>query len=276
MPLVSIVIPAYGMKGQGVKFLTRCLGSIEKQIDIDPKTLEIIVSDQSTDEVIENFCNAYSNSVKYYRTTTGLGFAAHNLNIGIARAKGQYIKILFQDDLLVENNYLSALTKIIYEVRPDCILTAALHTSDGKHYSEPMTPKYNPYFLFGNNTASSPSVVTLKRETAKILQFDEQLKMLFDCELYYRLFSMHLNIIITNKIHIANGLWEGQAQHQINYRQFTKEVRYLNQKYPQEKLSSKLFDYQSVFHSLHPHAQLPFSTNLKIKWWRNLLQKFKK
>ena len=143
--------------------------------------------------------------MQYHRITTKRGIAAHNLNKGITHATGQYIKILFQDDILVESNYLSALRNIIHQKNPDVILTGALHTTDGKVFTNPITPKNNPYFLFGNNTASSPSVITLKREVAKSLQFDERLKMLFDCDFYYRLFENQLNILIDDQIHIANG-----------------------------------------------------------------------
>lgn len=273
-PLISIVIPTYEMKDQGLIFLKRCLSSIENQIDIDHKTIEIVVSDQSNNEVIEQFCNTHPNAIQYHRTTTKRGIAAHNLNKGIANATGQYIKILFQDDVLVENNYLSALSNILHQKNPDVILTGALHTTDGKAFTNPITPQNNPYFLFGNNTASSPSVITLKREATTTLLFDEHLKMLFDCDFYYRLFNNDRNIIIDDQIHIANGIWEGQAQHQINQKQFTKEVRYLNWKYPQAVMKSMLPQYKVEFHRLHPRAQLPFSEELDLSWATQLLYRY--
>jgi glycosyltransferase involved in cell wall biosynthesis len=52
-PLVSIVIPTYEMKGQGVFFLERCLQSVYKQRDIGREQLEIVISDQSRDQAIE-------------------------------------------------------------------------------------------------------------------------------------------------------------------------------------------------------------------------------
>ena len=273
-PLISIVIPTYEMKGQGITFLKRALSSIEKQTDIDPQAIEIVVSDQSESRDIEHFCKTTSQVIHYHCTTKKRGIAAHNLNTAITLAKGKYIKILFQDDVLVEVYYLSTLINIINIEKPDCILTGALHTTDGETFINPITPKNNPYFLFGNNTASSPSVITLRCELANSLPFDEQLKMLFDCELYYRLFAQQLNIFITNDIHIANGIWEGQAQRQINNEQFTKEVRYLNWKYPQANMSLLLPTYRGEFYRLHPHAQLPFSENLHIGFIAKLLYRW--
>jgi glycosyltransferase involved in cell wall biosynthesis len=57
--LLSIVIPTYEMKGQGVNFLGRCLISIEKQKGLDPQKIEIVVSDQSKDQAIESFCQKH-------------------------------------------------------------------------------------------------------------------------------------------------------------------------------------------------------------------------
>jgi glycosyltransferase involved in cell wall biosynthesis len=274
LPLISIVIPTYEMKGQGLIFLKRCLSSIENQVDVDHQTIEVVVSDQSSNEVIEQFCNTYPNTIQYHRIKTKRGIAAHNLNKGITHASGEYVKILFQDDILVENNYLSELSNILHQKKPDVILTGALHTTDGKAFTSPITPQNNPYFLFGNNTASSPSVITLKREVATTLLFDEHLKMLFDCDFYYRLFNNDRNIIIDDQIHIANGIWEGQAQHQINQKQFTKEVRYLNWKYPQAGMKNMRPQYKAEFHRLHPQAQLPFSEELNLSWATQLLYRY--
>ena len=272
--MISIVIPAYEMKGQGVSFLKRCLDSIEKQTKVNAEEIEVVISDQSNNAAIEQFCKTSTLPVEYRRTTTGRGIAAHNLNTGIAHANGQYIKILFQDDILVEETYLSNLGNIILHSKPECILTGALHTTDGQTFTKPITPHHNPYLLFGNNTVSSPSVITLKREVAKTLLFDEQLIMLFDCEFYYRLFECHFDIVIDDHIHIANGIWEGQTQHQIDHQQFTKEVRYLNWKYPQANMSSQLPKYKAEFHRLHPQAQLPFSEDLSLGWIAQLLYQY--
>ena len=270
-PLVSIVIPTYEMKGQGVFFLERCLQSIYKQRNIGREQLEIVISDQSRDQAIEQYCQNASSALHYHRTHTGLGVAAHNLNMGIHISQGQYVKILFQDDLLVEDRYLFTIFKAIAEKKPQCILTNAVHTKDGESYFNPITPKNNPYFLFGNNTVSSPSVLTVDRCTLEKIPFDEHLKLLFDCDFYYRLFQLCQSIEVIEDISIANGVWDGQTQFAISPEQFTKEVRYLNWKYPQANLVDLLPSYQRYFHNLHPDAPFPFNENIKggtlNKWW---------
>jgi glycosyltransferase involved in cell wall biosynthesis len=270
--MLSIVIPTYEMKGQGVFFLKRCIASIEKQVGIERVQLEVVISDQSHDEVIESFCQRHSLGrsfvLHYHRTLTSRGIAAHNLNTAIHIAQGQYVKILFQDDILVEDNYLATIFSVIANQKPQCILTKATHTKDGEHFFNPIIPKDNPYLLFGNNTVSSPSVLTVSKIVLELIPFDEHLKLLFDCDFYYQLFQACKSIEVILGISIANGVWDGQTQFSISHKEFTGEVRYLNWKYPRANLTQLLPAYEQFFAKLHPDAPFPFNTNIQ----RNVLQ----
>lgn len=283
-PIISIVIPTYEMKGQGIAFLKRCLDSIEKQQLSDPALIEVRISDQSADHEIEYFVKHFTKeltasraggiTVHYHRTTTGKGIAAHNLNCAIGYAQGLFVKILFQDDLLVEDDYLTTVLEQIAQDDPDCIMSAATHTQDGNTFFNPITPAENPYFLFGNNTVSSPSVLTVRKSIFTQIAFDEHLKLLFDCDFYYQIFAQKLKVKIINSIHIANGIWDGQSQFGISPEAFSKEVRFLNWKFPKAKLVNLLPQYQAYFSKRHPQAPFPFSTQLGASllqqwWWRH-------
>jgi glycosyltransferase involved in cell wall biosynthesis len=283
--MLSIVIPTYGMHGQGIFFLERCIQSIAKQRLPADNVLEIVIADQSKDTLIQEWSLAHKLigphpiSLRYYRVHSKHGFAAHNLNVGISHAHFAYCKILFQDDLLVESDYIACILQLIHKHHPQCIISGACHTEDGLEFFNPITPTENPYFLFGNNTVSSPSVLTISRNFARAHPFDENLKMLFDCAFYYEIFSSGQSIMFAPEIHIANGIWEGQAQHGIEPSQFTNEVRHLHRKYPQAQLSKLLPDYQGLFAQRHPNAPFPFSTILEpnfftqIKeWWAQYRQ----
>lgn len=275
-PLISVAIPTYEMKGRGVAFLMRCLDSIAKQIGIHSSEIEIIISDQSSDKEIEGSLQqlTFPFTIRYTKVPSKKGVAAHNLNVAISRCQGKYVKILFQDDLLVEETYLQTLSKVMLSEHPQCILTSALHTIDGIHFTNPIIPSPNPYFLFGHNTVSSPSVVSLERHFAQMHPFDEKLKMLFDCDFYYRLFQEKTSIKMLSEIHIANGVWEGQAQHAIENHQMTLEVRHLHCKYPQANLLTLLPAYEQFFRELHPSAPFPFATNLEPSMMTLLQEKF--
>ena len=95
LPLVSLIIPTYN----GEAFLAEALDSAISQTY---PHLEIILSDDgSTDKTLE-IARSFQQ-----KTAVPFDILAHpnyglveNLNFSISRAKGKYIKFLFQDDLL--------------------------------------------------------------------------------------------------------------------------------------------------------------------------------
>jgi glycosyltransferase involved in cell wall biosynthesis len=103
-PKVSIIIPSY--KPQHFEM---CLRSAVGQTY---SNTEILVSDNCPTEEIRDICARYAgNGVIYQRSTV---YREQNVNAALAGAKGEYIKPLFDDDLL----------------HPFCIerMVAAIHT----------------------------------------------------------------------------------------------------------------------------------------------------
>ena len=194
------------------------------------------------------------------------------MNVAINHAQGQYVKIVFQDDLLVQTHYLSQVLEMVTGQQAQCLITGAVHTIDGTHFTNPIAPKANPYFLFGYNTISSPSVLTIERSFALKHPFDESLKMLFDCAFYYDVFASSARIIFAPELQIANGIWEGQAQHGIGFEQMTREVRHLHRRYPMAKLMQLLPEYQKDFAVRHPQAPFPFAANLEPTAWEQIVE----
>ncbi|GGG53138.1 glycosyltransferase family 2 protein [Bizionia arctica] len=98
LPLVSICIPTYN----GAKFIAEAMQSA---IDQDYLNIEIIVSDDASKDdtlkIIEGFKSQTSIPIKVYpHHPNGIGA---NWNHSIKKASGEYIKFLFQDDVLMPN-----------------------------------------------------------------------------------------------------------------------------------------------------------------------------
>lgn len=90
LPKVSIIIPSY--KPQHFEM---CLRSAVGQSYLNT---EILVSDNCPTEEIRDICARYAhNGVIYQRSTV---YREQNVNAALAGAKGDYIKPLFDDDLL--------------------------------------------------------------------------------------------------------------------------------------------------------------------------------
>lgn len=114
--LVSVVITAYNYG----RYIERAIRSAMNQ-SLDRSQYEIIVvDDASTDEtpkILEN----YSDDVRMFRMEKNVGLA-HSRNLGIQKARGQYVVFLDADDyfqhdilkiqsvFLTENNRLDAVS----------------------------------------------------------------------------------------------------------------------------------------------------------------------
>jgi glycosyltransferase involved in cell wall biosynthesis len=96
--LVSVCIPSYN----GSKYLAAALESVEQQTY---ENIEILVSDDgSTDDTLP-LLNVFAKRTKYpfiilKHSPSGIGA---NWNNAMKHSKGEYIKFLFQDDLLLPN-----------------------------------------------------------------------------------------------------------------------------------------------------------------------------
>ncbi len=89
---ISICIPAY----KHVDHLERLLRSIAEQAF---KDFEVIVTDDSPGENLKEICNQYQSAftLHYFKNEPALG-SPENWNAGIKRAKGQWIKMMHDDD----------------------------------------------------------------------------------------------------------------------------------------------------------------------------------
>lgn len=220
---LSIVIPTYEQKGLGLAFLRQNLEAISKQTF---KDFEVIVSDNSTyfaQMTMEAECKRYA-FVKYFKCSEK-GISA-NTNNAIKHAMGDLIKIIFQDDFLYDVN---ALQNTVDAFKGDWLVSACEHSPDGKTMTRPFYPKYNPEIYLGNNTISSPSVLTIKNDNP--LLFDENLTMFMDVDYYKRCYDKFGEPTILNTITVVNSVGVHQVSQNITNEQFNEELDYVKKKY---------------------------------------------
>jgi len=97
-PLVSVCIPAYN----GERYLKECIDSILAQTFTDFELL--IIDDSSSDKTFE-IAQEYAKNdsrIKVFKNEKNLGLVG-NWNRCIELAQGEWIKFVFQDDLIVSN-----------------------------------------------------------------------------------------------------------------------------------------------------------------------------
>jgi glycosyltransferase involved in cell wall biosynthesis len=225
---ISICIPTYDMHGFGGDFLDF---SLKKISDQTYKNFEVVISDQSTNSKVYECYLKYMNifNIKYIKTEEKIGNSSFNINNAIKNSDGDIIKVLFQDDFFYNNN---SLLKIIdsYNDNNDKVwlVSASEHTSDGVTFTRPYFPKYNDNIHLNENTISSPSVLSFRKNNTLI--FDENLKWLMDVDLYKRLYIKYGEPIILNEINVVNRLWENQYNKTLPEEIKKSELEYVKNK----------------------------------------------
>ena len=184
--MISVCIPAYN----NLPAFKRCLESVLFQ---DHGDFEIIVSDDSSNNLIEEYIGTLNeNRLHYYRNNPALG-APENWNNAIAKAKGDYIKILHHDDYLAAKNSLTRFSDVMRR-HPNtdfcfCYTDSYFKTKDLHVLHKQTKTQLNrlandPFFLFYRNVIGAPSATFYKNNSD--LRFNNDLKWLVDVEFYIR------------------------------------------------------------------------------------------
>lgn len=177
----SIVIPTYGYNGRGAEFLAHNLKKIKEQLFTD---YEVVISDHSEDDTIKTVVDNWGGSapLTYVRCDFGRGMISPNLNNGLRHCRGEWIKVLFQDDFLYNEYALLCQSFHIGQCAEKWYMTRFVHSNDGESFYRDMTPVWNDQIYLGNNTLGCPSGLTMLNQ--RDLNFDESLNWLVDCDFY--------------------------------------------------------------------------------------------
>lgn len=230
-PFFSIAIPTYGYEGKGVKFLDHNFEILSKQTF---KNFEVVVSDHSIDDTIKTVCNKWHGiiNIRYYRNEHGRGMISPNLNVAMKRSKGKWIKILFQDDFLYDNESLQTQHDIL-EANEEIkwLITTFYHSNDGVTFHNLYNPKMSDNIWNGTNTLGNPSNLTVINKD--LIYYDEELNWLVDCEYYYRLFLKYGKPTIIGPITVVNRTHGGGLTDTTPQSVKDKELKMLIDKYGQ-------------------------------------------
>ncbi|MDQ3014272.1 MAG: glycosyltransferase [bacterium] len=227
-PHLSVCIPTYEMKGLGAQFLRESFDILLQQTF---KDFEVVISDNSKTDVIKKVCDEYKDKldIHYYPNPDPIKEMAQNFNNVIKSAKGRLIKILLQDDFLYDARSLEHVVSNFDLERDHWLVTACEHSKDGKTFYRPFYPTYNHDIIFGRNTISSPSVLTIKNESP--LLFDTHLKWYIDCDYYKRYYDAFGEPKIVNEISVVNRTGEHQTSSFLATTIKEKEFAYMMKKY---------------------------------------------
>ena len=235
-PFFSIAIPVWGIQGKGIDYLETNLSWLAHQRFED---FEVVISDHSEDDFIKDYVELWTSvlDITYVKYDEGRGIISPNLNNAIRHCKGQYIKILFQDDFLFDVYSLEKIAEYIKQKDINWLVTGCTHTRDMETTYDSMVPKYHHYIHQGINTISCPTVLTIKNTDDK-LYFDENLKWLMDVEYYKRLYTKYGMPDVLNDICVVNRDAEVRATTMITEQEKQEETKRVIEQYQKVNLDN--------------------------------------
>jgi alpha-1,3-rhamnosyltransferase len=193
-PLISIVVITYNSS----KFVFETLESIKAQTY---KNIELIISDDaSTDntiEVCENWLK--KNNERFVETklvtsevNTGI---APNCNRGLSAAKGEWVKYIAGDDILLDNCISDFVN--FTKINPDCkVVFGKILILNGKKIIDPGVPKFfkqskakQKEMVYTGSSIPAPSNFISRELLLKIGGFDERFPFIEDVPLWIKIAS---------------------------------------------------------------------------------------
>lgn len=210
MPLISICIPAY----KRINYLKRLLDSIIAQTF---KDFEVVITDDSPDNSLEEFLKPYLDQLPiiYHQNKPAKGTPA-NWNIAIAKASGQWIKIMHDDDWFTSTDSLGIFAKHTYQNKY-FIFSAYANSKGINSPSEIKRLKSSwgtriikePMTLLAHNVIGPPSVTLIHSSSFKI--YDERLKWRVDMDYYVSLLLKENDFEYIDEVLVNVGISDSQV-----------------------------------------------------------------
>lgn len=245
-PFISICIPAY----KKVAGLKRLLDSINEQSFSD---YEIILTDDTPDDSVKEFIAQYSSTipVTYSQNIPSAGTPL-NFNIGMKKARGEWIKIMHDDDWFPHAHVLQKFAEAAQATNCSFVFSGCnnIYTGTGKEVHEYLTGwkkkmlEDNPLNLLYLNVIGHPTV-TMHRKDDSIL-YDLRYRWVADVDFYIRYFEKYPGYVYIPEMLINIGTDDTQVSGSLYKNPKVEVPEYLSLL---SKFSSNLLlQHEYVFH----------------------------
>lgn len=243
-PFISICIPAY----KRIDYLKVLLHSIAEQ---SFKDFEVVLTDDSGDDSVFKLQKQYisSFSISYKKNLKALG-TPENWNEAIRLAKGEWIKIMHDDDWFASSNSLGQFVQLINQnPRADLLFSGSDFVRNNKVFGsmhitnwELRLLKKDPANLYFKNFIGPPSVVIHRNK--KDIWYDANMKWLVDVDFYMRFLQKNKTFAFSAEPLIKVGYSADQVTEKVFYDKtvFVKENLMIMQKLP-HNIIRKIWNY---------------------------------
>ena len=125
-------------------------------------------------------------NISYIKNTYKRGSSSANINTALKIAKGDIIKVMFQDDFFITND---ALNTICGKNFPQWGVCGCVHSKEDESiFYNRLVPFWQDNIKKGINTVGGPSCLFFRKNE---LLFDEDLLWFMDTDFYYRMYKKY-------------------------------------------------------------------------------------
>ncbi len=190
---VSVLIPVFNSG----KFLGACLASILAQ---DFRDMEILIADDGTDdgtvEIIKDFA-ARDRRIRWWKNPHNLGLSP-NHNACLRQARGEFIKFIHGDDLLLDTALISRMVDILEQnLDVSLVVSGAQIINEQSHVLKRLDCSWSTGIQDGktvivqcleqNANLIGEPVRTLFRRSQARRGFNERYRQIVDLEMWFHL-----------------------------------------------------------------------------------------
>ncbi len=212
LPLVSIIVITYNSS----KYVLETLESAKAQTY---QNIELIISDDGSQDQTVELCERWlaDNKERFVHSRIitvekNTGIPA-NCNRGVKASKGEWIKLIAGDDLLV-STAIESIMKFSNEYPKAAVIQSLIEvTYNGKRSDEncvipsEKTRKIYSYRsgkqlrkIIGNNFVSAPGIFMSRKVIENVSLFDEDFKILEDFPMWLKILKSGCKIYLLNEI----------------------------------------------------------------------------
>ncbi|MDP4213146.1 MAG: glycosyltransferase family 2 protein [Bacteroidota bacterium] len=207
---ISICIPAYSR----VKYLNRLLDSVLRQ---SYRHFEVVITDDSPGADVHDLAHNHSlwPMIRYFKNEIPLG-TPENWNECIRRAKGEWIKLMHDDDWFRDADSLLGFVGVMQKANADFYFSNYENVfPDGRTEQIKASAAFirrlnrNPEILLAANRIGPPSTLIFRNDP--LMAFDRRLRWLVDFDFYMHYLKAHPPAIHIRKSLICIGISDTQV-----------------------------------------------------------------
>ena len=176
-------MPLYDPKVLNKTFLERAIASISSQ-SLLPR--EIVFSSDRQILYLKELQKQIHPMISVNILIKDAESASANFNNSILAATSKFVKLLCQDDFLINPNHIQRLVSVFENSEASWIASGCRHYEERiGTFTRSIAPRYKSSLLQGRNGIGAPSVVAFERKN--FLPFSTSLHFMYDCEWYLRM-----------------------------------------------------------------------------------------